>query len=280
MTALSPAPASPAPASPAPAGSPPRLARLVLHEFRYDLRCFRRNTQSMFFTLILPVLFLAIFASVFRNADVAVPGGRLGEAVYYVPGIIAYAIIAAAFSNMIVTVVRIRESGTYKRQRATPLPASAVITGRALIGALTALAIAAVILIIGWAVYGASIPGRTAPALALDIILGALVFCCLGFAVATFITSVDASQPITLAIVLPLSFISGIFIPAGELPHWLINIGAVFPVRPLAASLLAAYNPHTTGSGLNWGDLAVLTAWGIAGLIIATRRFRWLPRSG
>jgi ABC-2 type transport system permease protein len=261
-------------------GSKPRLSHLVIHEFKYDFRCFRRNTQSMFFTFILPVLFLAIFASVFRNANVAVPGGRIGEAVYYVPGIIAYGIIAAAFSNLIVTVVRIRESGTYKRQRATPLPASAVIMGRALIGALVALAIAAVILIIGWAVYGASIPGRTAPALALDLILGALVFCCLGFAVATFISSVDAAQPVTLAIVLPLSFISGVFIPAGELPNWLINIGAVFPVRALASSLLAAYNPHTTGSGLNLGDLAILTAWGVVGLIVAMRRFRWLPRSG
>lgn len=216
----------------------------------------------------------------FRNANVKVPGGRLGEAVYYVPGIIAYGIIAAAFSNPIVTVVRIRESGTYKRQRATPLPASAVIMGRALIGVLTGLALAAVLLAIGWAVYGASIPGRTAPALVLDIIVGALAFCCLGFAVATMITSVDAAQPVTLAIVLPLSFISGIFIPAGELPHWLINIGAVFPVRPLASSLLAAYNPHTTGSGLNWGDLAVLAAWGAGGLIIAMRRFRWLPHGG
>lgn len=262
------------------AGSQPRFFHLVAHEFRYDWRAFRRNTQSMFFTLILPVLFLVIFASVFRNADVAVPGGRLDESVYYVPGLIAYGIIAAAFANLVVTVVRIRESGNYKRQRATPIPAGAVISGRALIGALTALAIAAVILVLGWTVYGASIPGRTAPALVLDIVLGALVFCCLGFAVSIFITSVDAAQPVTLAIILPLSFISGIFIPAGELPNWLINIGAVFPVRPLAASLLIAYNPHTTGAGFNWGDLGVLAAWGVAGLIIAMRRFRWLPRGG
>jgi ABC-2 type transport system permease protein len=261
-------------------GSGQRFFHLVVHEFRYDLRCFRRNTQSLFFTLILPVLFLAIFASVFRNANVKVPGGRIGEAVYYVPGIIAYGIIAAAFSNLVVTVVRIREAGTYKRQRATPLPAGAIIIGRALIGAVTALAIAAVLLAIGWAAYGASFPGRMAPAVALDIIVGALAFCCLGFALTTVITSVDAALPGTLAIVLPLCFISGVFIPAGELPNWLINIGAVFPVRALAASLLAAYNPHTTGAGLNWGDLAVLAAWGGVGFIVALRRFRWLPRSG
>jgi ABC-2 type transporter len=135
------------------ADSRPRFFHLVVHEFRYDWRAFRRNTQSIFFTLILPVLFLVIFASIFRNADVGVPGGRIGESVYYVPGLTAYGVIAAAFANLVVTVVRIRETGIYKRQRATPIPASAVIAARALIGALTALAIAAVILVLGWAVY-------------------------------------------------------------------------------------------------------------------------------
>jgi ABC-2 type transport system permease protein len=54
----------------------------------------------------------------------------------------------------------------------------------------------------------------------------------------------------------------------------------VFPVHPLAASLLEAYNPRTAGSGLTWGYLAILAAWGVAGLVIAVRRFSWLPRGG
>jgi ABC-2 type transporter len=106
------------------------------------------------------------------------------------------------------------------------------------------------------------------------------VFCCLGFAVASLISNVDAAQPVVQAIVLPLSFISGVFVATSELPGWLAGIGKVFPVEHLAAALLAAYNPHTTGSGLRWGDLAILAAWGAAGLVIAIRRFRWLPRSG
>jgi ABC-2 type transport system permease protein len=226
----------------------------------------------------LPVLFLVIFASVFRGQDVAVPGGRLNESVYYVPGIIVFGVIAARLSNLTVTVVRYREVGIYKRRRATPVPASAVIIGRALVGGLTALALTAVLLIIGWAGYGASISNRTAPAFVLDILVGAVVFSCLGFALASLVHNADAAQPVVQAIVLPLSFISGVFIPILELPHWLIDVGDIFPVRALAAALLAAYNPHTTGSGLRWGDLAVLTAWGAAGLLIAIRRFSWLPR--
>jgi len=263
---------------PARYGTRGRNVRLAAHQFRADFLCFRRNLQSVFFTLLLPVLFLVVFGSIFRNATVRVPGGTMKESVYYVPAIITYGVLAAAFGNLAISVVRNRESGIYKRRRGTPLPASAIIAGRALVAVLTALAITVVLLLIGWAAYGATIPGRTAPAFVLDIVVGAIVFCGLGFAVASLIGSVDSAQPVVLVTMLPLSFISGVFIAASELPTWLADIGKVFPVQPLAAALLAAYNPHTTGSGLRWGDLAVLAAWGVAGLIFASLRFRWLPR--
>jgi len=256
------------------------LAVLTGHQFHADLRCFTRNTQSAFFTLAMPVLFLVILASIFRDTTVNVPGGVMKESVYYVPGLIAYGVIAAAFSNLALSVVRNRETGIYKRRRATPLPAAAIIAARAAVAVLTALAMTVVMLVIGWAAYGATIPGSTAPAFILDIITGAVAFCCLGFAAATLIGSVDAVQPVIWATVLPLCFISGIFIPVSVLPAWLARIGYVFPVHPLAAALLEAYNPYTTGSGLNWGYLAILAAWGLAGLVIAVRRFSWLPRGG
>jgi ABC-2 type transport system permease protein len=268
-------------ARPGHAAGPRRgLPLLIGHQFHADLRCFRRNIQSVFFTIFMPVLFLVILASIFRNGTVQVPGGTIKESVYYVPGLIAYGLIAAAFSNLALSVVRNREAGIYKRRRATPLPAAAIIASRAAVAVLTALAMTAVMLGIGWAAYGASIPRHTAPAFVLDIIVGAVAFCCLGFAAATLISNVEAVQPVIWATVLPLCFISGIFIPTSVLPAWLAYISYVFPVHPLAASLLAAYNPYTTGSGLNWGYLAILAAWGAVGLIVAVRRFSWLPRGG
>ena len=254
------------------------FTRLVVHQSGADLRCFFRNRQSVFWTLALPVLFLVIFGSVFQHQNVAVPGGRIDEPVYYVPGIIAFGVIAATFSNLGVSVVRYREIGIYKRRRATPISASALIVARALVAALSALAITAVLLAIGWVVYGAHIPGRTAPAFVLDVVVGAAVFCALGFAAASLVENADAAQPLMLAIILPLCFISGVFIPILELPHWLMDIGKIFPVHALADALLAVYNPHTMGSSLNLVDLSVLAAWGVAALIIATRRFSWLPR--
>ena len=76
---------------------------------------------------------------------------------------------------------------------------------------------------------------------------------------------------------LPLYFISGVFIAISVLPRWLVDVASVFPVRHLAAALLTAYNPHTTGAGFAVTDLLIVAAWGVGGLLIALRRFSWLP---
>jgi len=255
------------------------MIRMALHQSGYDLRAFLRNRQSQFFTLALPVLFLVIFASLFggRHHTVPVAGGRIAASVYYVPGIITLGIIAAAFANLVASVTAQRERGVLKRRRATPVPAAAIIAGRVLTAVVIAVCITAVLLGIGWVGYGAHVPGRTAFALAATVMIGAAAFCCLGYALASMIRNEDAALPSTQAILLPLYFISGVFVAVTLLPRWLADVAAVFPVRHLADALLVAYNPHTTGLGFAGQDLLIVAAWGAAGLHIALRRFSWLP---
>ena len=111
----------------------------------------------------------------------------------------------------------------------------------------------------------------------LTVVIGTLSFCCLGYALASVIRDEDAAQPIVQAVMLPLYFISGVFVAASVLPRWLVDLAAVFPVRHLAAALLVAYNPHTRGSGFAVADLLIVAGWGAGGLIVAVRRFSWLP---
>jgi ABC-2 type transport system permease protein len=255
------------------------MIRMALHLFGYDLRATLRNRQSQFFALAMPVLFLVIFASVFGGGQntTQVAGGPISTPVYYVPGIIALAVIAACFGNLAASVTTQRERGVLKRRRATPVPAAAVIAGRVLTAAVIAVVMAAVLLGIGWAAYGAHLPGRTAPALAVTVVIGAACFCCLGYALTSLIRTEDAALPTATAITLPLYFISGVFAAVTVLPHWLAGVGEIFPVRHLANALLVAYNPHTTGLGFAGRDLLIMAAWGAAGLLIAVRKFSWLP---
>ena len=256
-------------------------AALAAHQFRYDLRALLRNRQAQFFTIALPVLFLVIFASIFggHGHTVAVAGGRIDTSTSYVPGIMTLGIIAAAFINLVISVTAQRESGALKRRRATPVPAAALIAGRALTAVVVAITTTVVLLAIGWAAFGAHVSARTAPALAVTVVVGALSFCCLGYAVTTIVHDQDAAQPVTQGIMLPLYFISGVFIAVSTLPRWLVDIADVFPVRHLAAALLTAYNPHTRGAGFAGLDLLIVAAWGAAGLVVALRRFSWLPLS-
>jgi ABC-2 type transport system permease protein len=255
------------------------MIRMGLHQASYDLRAFLRNRQSQFFTLALPVLFLVILGSLFGGSghSIAVPGGRIATSAYYVPGIMTLGIIAAAFGNLVVSVTAQRERGVLKRRRATPVPASAIIAGRVLTAIAIAISMSAVLLGIGWAAYGAHVPGRTSLALVVTVVVGAAAFCCLGYGAASLIHNEDAAQPATQAVLLPLYFISGVFVAVTILPHWVADVGEVFPVRHLAAALLAAYNPHTTGLGFAGWDLLIVAAWGVAGLLVALRRFSWLP---
>ena len=256
------------------------MTRMALHQANYDLRAFFRNRQSQFFTLALPVLFLVIFAALFggRGHTTEVSGGQINTSVYYVPGIMALGIISAAFGNLVASVTTQRERGVLKRRRATPVPAAAIIAGRVLTAIVTAVVMSAVLLGIGWAAYGAHVPGRTAAALAVTVVIGAASFCCLGYALTALIRTEDAAQPVTQALLLPLYFISGVFVAVSILPHWLAGVGEIFPVRHLANALLTAYNPHTTGLGFAGRDLLIVAAWGVAGLLIALRKFNWLPR--
>jgi ABC-2 type transport system permease protein len=252
-------------------------ARLVGHQLRYDLLVAWRNPQSRFFTMVLPIIFLVLLTSLFGNHAVRVHGHAIKNSTYYVPGIATLGVVSVAFVNLVITITVQRESGVLKRRRSTPVPAWVMIASRALTAVILASILVVVVVVIGRLVYGVHLPGSTIPACALAVAVGAASFCCLAFGVASFIRSDDAAQPVIQATVLPLYFISGVFVAASQLPKWLVDVASVFPVRHLASALLTAYNPHTRGAGFSAVDLLILAAWGAAGLVVAVRRFSWSP---
>jgi ABC-2 type transport system permease protein len=81
------------------------------------------------------------------------------------------------------------------------------------------------------------------------------------------------------AIMLPLYFISGVFVPNLELPAWLRHVASVFPVQHLAGGLYNAFDPAARGAGIVWSDLGVLAIWAGIGLVFALSRFSWLPKT-
>jgi ABC-2 type transport system permease protein len=252
---------------------------LFAHQFRYDQKAFWRNPASVFFSVAFPVILLLIFGTVFSGQTVDVRGG-IETTAYYVPAIITLSVISATMQSLTMSLVIAREDGRLKRGRGTPMPAWVFISGRVGNSAVVALLMLAMIAVLGSVLYGVAIPWSQLPAIVFTLLVGAAAFCCLGIALTAAIPSQDAAAPIVNALLLPLYFLSGVFIPDDQLPSGVIHFAGIFPIRHFFEAFFDVYDPGNAGASLQWGDLAIVAIWGVAALLIAIRRFRWTPRGG
>jgi len=250
---------------------------LVGHQFRYDQKAFWRNPASVFFTVMFPVILFLILAVVFSGEEVNVRGG-IDATTYYVPAIMSLAIISATMQTLAMTLVIAREDGRLKRGRGTPMPPWVFIAGRVGNSIVVALMMLVLLAAIG-ALFGADVPWGRLPAILITLVIGAASFCCLGIALTAAIPSQDAAAAIVNAMLLPLYFLSGVFIPEDQLPDGVISFADLFPVRHFFDAFFDAYVP-AGGSAVSWDNLAIVALWGVAGLLLAIRYFRWTPRSG
>jgi ABC-2 type transport system permease protein len=250
---------------------------LAVHQFRFDQKTFWRNPASVFFTVMLPVIFLLIFATIFGNDTIHELGG-VQTTTYYVPAIITLGVISASTQSLAINLTVDRENGILKRTRATPLPGWVFIAGRVGNSIVVSVISLIVLSVIGLVIYGVEIPWDHLPAVFTTLAIGAASFCCLGVALTAAIPSEDAAAPITNFCLLPLYFLSGVFIPESEIPDGVLSFADIFPIRHFFEAFFAAWNPATTGSGFEWGDLAIVAAWGVVFLLIALKTFRWTPR--
>jgi ABC-2 type transport system permease protein len=249
---------------------------LALHQFRYDLKVFRRNPAAVFFTLMLPLIFLFIFATIFGSETIEERAVK--TTTYYVPAIVSLAVISATTQSLAINLTEDRERGLLKRVRGTPMPAWVFVAGRVGNSLIISVLMVILVALIGRLVYDVSIPTQTIPAILVTLVVGAFAFSCLGFALTTIIPSEDAAPAVTNATVLPLYFISGIFIPDSEIPSGVLHFADLFPIRHFFEAFFVAWDPNTVGPGFEWGDLAIVLGWGLAGLAVALRYFRWEPR--
>jgi ABC-2 type transport system permease protein len=254
-------------------------AALVLHQLRYTNRSFWRNPPAAFFVGIFPLMFLVLFTSIFGNDTTRISATQVvSTSTFYVPAIASFAIITAGYTNLAMSTSAARELGTLKRIRGTPFPAWTYLTARILHGVVLGILLVVICTAFGGAFYHIDVPSSSLPAFAVTVVIGSAAFCALGLALSAVIPNVDAAPAIVNATILPLTFISNIFIPGRNMPDWLQTLSRVFPVRHFADAMLGSYLPAAGSSGWRGDDLLILAAWGIAGAAFAARYFTWEPR--
>ncbi|HUH14423.1 MAG TPA: ABC transporter permease [Gaiellaceae bacterium] len=245
---------------------------LLARQLRFEQLIFWRTREAAVFVFLFPPLLFVLLASVFGDGTVE---GQ-PAATYLVAGLLGYAVANTALGGLAITLVIRREYGMLKRLRATPLPASTYLTA-VLLSNLAVLALQAVaVSALGILLYDAELPAEPL-SFVLSLLLGAVAFAGLGLAVTALIRSGEAIAAVVNMIVLPMSFLSGSFGSARDLPGVLQAISDVLPLTYLIELVLATYVDGE--SILEHGRaIAILAAWGLAGYAVARRRFGWTPR--
>ncbi len=255
---------------------PARGLGLVAHQLRYEQKAYWRNPAAAFFTLVFPLMFLVLFASLNKGKTIDLPeGGSISFNQYFVPSILTFGVMGACYTNLAMTLAGRRDNGLLKRKRATPLPAWAFISGMIASSVVLSILLVALTFGAGIAFFGVHLSASRIPAIAVALIAGAACFCALGIAIQTFIPNDDAAPAIVNATLLPLTFISGVWFPVDE-DSGLAKVADVFPIRHFVNALFEATNGPGTG-GFAGKDLAWLAGWLVLGALVAVRRFRWEP---
>jgi len=249
--------------------------RLTASQVRYVNKAFWRNPASAFFTFAFPLMFLVIFTALLGHGTVHLGSHTVHLSTYYVAAMAAFAVISACYNNLAITVTFQREAGILKRTNGTPLPAVAFLGARVLHALAVSVLLVVLTVAFGRLVYSADVPtGVTLFRFLVMLVVGSASFSALAFAISAVIPNADASAAIVNASIMPLLFLSGIFIPFGNsAPAWIVWVARIFPVRHFATGMQSGF----LGTAFSWTDVLIVAAWGLGGLLLAIRHFSWEP---
>ena len=243
---------------------------LFLHELRAEQRLYWRSREAAFFTFVFPLLLYVLVSAFYTGKIDGEPAGRV-----LLAGLLGYAAATVTFAGISISLVVRRENGVLKRLRATPLP-PAVYIAALLASTLVVFALEAVAMIfLARVAYHVGVPDRLG-SLSLSLLLGAATFTALGIALTAAIRSAEGASAIVNLILLPMAFLSGAFGPTRHYPHVLRAIADVLPLTYLIRLVRGAivfdlpFWHYPTA-------VVVLAAWGLAGLVLSLRYFRWEP---
>jgi ABC-2 type transport system permease protein len=244
---------------------------VFVHQLRTEQRIFWRSREAAIFIFIFPPMLFLLLGSVY---DGTIEGHPAADVL--LAGMLGYGAANTAFAGLAITLVIRRETGLLKRLRSTPLPQwtylAAVLTSILVVFVLQTV----VIVVLGRVLFDAQLPTEWL-SLALAVLIGVAAFAGLGLGAAALIRSAEGASAALNVVLLPMAFLSGSFGPTSDYPEVLRAVGDVLPLKHFVDLVGAVYLDREQlweqGAGL-----AVVAAWGLAGLALAARRFRWEPQ--
>lgn len=254
----------------------PSLPALARQQTRYAALQIIRDPMSLFFAVAFPLILVIFFSSIY-GAEAQWGGLPLPQ--YLAAAFAVYGVATSGFLNLAGAIGYNRSQGVLKRLRGTPLPPWAYLAGRVLSALLIGAATVALIFVVAVVFFSVSLPPSTWAATLLTFTLSIACFAACGLALVALVDGPQAVIAVGLSVLLPLSFVSDIFVQVEAMPTLLNAVGWFFPLRHSVAAAVTA----TSGGVLDstfWIHLLILGLWLVAMSLVARRWFRWEPRAG
>jgi ABC-2 type transport system permease protein len=271
-----------APAAPAPVAPPGALA-LGLRRISIELKTFFRDRNSAVWNFALPMLLMIIFGSVFGGQTLGPTGITFAQ--YFVAGMIASGILYTSFQNLAIAIPMERDDGTLKRIQGTPMPKVSYFIGKIGLVFVAYIAQVTLLILIGYSFYDIELPSGSQWFTFVWVSVLGLVSCTLlGIAFSVVPKNAKGASAVVSPIVLVLQFTSGVFFLYSELPEWMQQFAALFPLKWLTQAMRSVFLPESAAALEVAGSFelakcfAVLVAWTIGGLVLSLVFFRWNKR--
>jgi ABC-2 type transport system permease protein len=250
-----------------------------------EVKMYFREKESVFFGFLLPILLFALFAVIFSGQFENNERVRMTAARWFLPGMIAAGVLLTSFQTMAMAIAAERDDGTLKRLRATPMPPVAYFLGKVGLVAATSLAQVVALLAVARVAFGVDLPGDPGRWGSFGVVFGLGVLCgtVLGIAYSS-LASARSSGAVVIGPLLVLQFISGVYISFGDIPEWLKQVAAVFPLKWIAQGMRSVFYPdqlaslEMAGSWEPGRTALVLVIWSVVGMVLCVTTFRWFKR--
>ncbi|MEM8706336.1 MAG: ABC transporter permease [Actinomycetota bacterium] len=258
-----------------------RDLQLLWRAIKAENRLFWRTPIGAFFTIGLPLVMLVLFVALFGNDEIGETRyGNITTAQFYAASLAVFAAASATYTNIAINLTMRRDDGVLKRVRGTPIPPWVFLAGAVFSGVWIAMFSTAVMVGLGVVAYGVTIDLVQIPAMFVAFVIGTVCFSALGLALASVAKTASAAPAIANATILPMAFVSDVFIPLDDPPRWLTLAGDILPLKPFAVAFSQAMSPFTDAPAFEWDRFAVMAAWTVLGAVVAAKKFRWEPVPG
>jgi ABC-2 type transport system permease protein len=218
------------------ASSPAHTMRIFRKESRYEFAKLIRTRSFSLATIGFPVMFYVIFGIANRHAY----DGSVHMAKYMLAGYACFGLIGAALFGIGVGLSSDLAAGWLELKRASPMPVSAYLFAKCSSAVAFGIIIVSILTIVGTAFGDVHLSASELIKMLGMTMAGSISFASMGLLLALLVPA-NAAPGIINLIYLPMSFLSGLWMPLKFMPHWLQSFAPFLPTYHLSQLMLSIF---------------------------------------